>query len=72
MVDVTPRDGLRLRGDLLAPAPILARRGVWKKLLHALLDHLGREELLDWSKAVVDSQTYRAVSGGAHRPEPHG
>src|SRR5712672_576228 len=31
------------------------RRGVWKKLLHALLDRLGREGLLDWSKAVVDS-----------------
>src|SRR5262249_49473779 len=40
------------------------RRGVWKKLLHALLDRLGREGLLDWSKAVVDSQTYRAVFGG--------
>jgi transposase len=41
------------------------RRGVWKKLLHALLDRLGREGLLDWSKAVVDSQTYRAVFGGS-------
>ena len=40
------------------------RRGVWKKLLHALLDRLGREGLLDWSKAVVDSQSYRAVFGG--------
>src|SRR6058998_1191744 len=25
------------------------RRGVWKKLLHALLDRLGSEGLLDWS-----------------------
>jgi transposase len=41
------------------------RRGAWKKLLHALLDRLGREGLLDWSKAVVDSQTYRAVFGGS-------
>ena len=40
------------------------RRGVWKRLLHALLDRLGREGLLDWSKAVVDSQSYRAVLGG--------
>lgn len=40
------------------------RRGVWKKLLYALLDRLGREGLLDWSKAVVDSQSYRAVFGG--------
>ena len=49
------------------------RRGVWKKLLHALLDCLGREGLLDWSKAVVDSQSYRAVlGGGTHRQKPHG
>lgn len=40
------------------------RRGVWKKLLHALLDQLGREGLIDWEKASVDSQTYRAVFGG--------
>ena len=40
------------------------RRGIWKKLLHALLDRLGREGLIDWSKAVVDSQSYRAVFGG--------
>ena len=48
------------------------RRGVWKELLPALLDRLGREGRLDWSKAVVDSQRYRAVLGGPHRPEPHG
>ena len=41
------------------------RRGVWKKLLHALLDRLGREGLIDWEKASVDSQTYRAVFGGS-------
>jgi transposase len=40
------------------------RRGVWKKLLHALLDRLGREELIDGEKASVDSQSYRAVFGG--------
>jgi len=40
------------------------RRGIWKKLLHALLDRFGREGLIDWSKAVVDSQSYRAVFGG--------
>src|SRR3974377_1919898 len=39
-------------------------RGIWKKLLHALLDRLGREGLIDWSKAVVDSQSYVAVFGG--------
>src|SRR5215468_9933430 len=40
------------------------RRGVWKKLLHALLDRLGGEGLIDWEKACVDSQSYRAVFGG--------
>ena len=41
------------------------RRGVWKKLLHAMLDRLGHEGLIDWEKACVDSQSYRAVFGGA-------
>jgi transposase len=40
------------------------RRGVWKKLLHALLDRLGRAGLIDWEKACVDSQSIRAVFGG--------
>jgi transposase len=40
------------------------RRGVWKKLLHAMLDRLGSEGLIDWDKACVDSQSYRAVLGG--------
>ena len=40
------------------------RRGVWKKLLHALLNHLGREGLINWDKACVDSQSIRAVFGG--------
>ncbi len=41
------------------------RRGVWKRLLHALLDRLGREGLIDWDKACVDSQSIRAVFGGS-------
>jgi len=41
------------------------RRGVWKKLLHAMLDRLGREGLIDWEKACVDSQSIRAVFGGS-------
>ena len=40
------------------------RRGVWKKLLHAVLDRLGEEGLIDWSAAAIDSQNYRAVFGG--------
>ena len=41
------------------------RRGVWKKLLGVLLDRLDREGLIDWEKASVDSQSYRAVFGGS-------
>src|SRR5207302_741220 len=48
------------------------RRGVWKKLLHGLLDRLGRAGLIDWEKACVDSQSIRAVFGGPHRQKPHG
>lgn len=41
------------------------RRGVWKRLLHAMLDRLGREGHIDWDKACVDSQSIRAVFGGS-------
>ena len=40
------------------------RRGVWKKLLHALLQRVGQEEGIDWEHCCVDSQTFRAVFGG--------
>lgn len=40
------------------------RRGVWKKLLAALLQRVGRERGIDWDRAAVDSQSIRAVFGG--------
>jgi transposase len=40
------------------------RRGIWKKVLHAMLNRLGRKRLIDWDKACVDSQSIRAVFGG--------
>ena len=40
------------------------RRGVWKKLLHALLQRVGQEKGIDWEKCCVDSQSFRAVFGG--------
>ena len=40
------------------------RRGVWKKLLHALLQRVGQEKGIDWEHCCVDSQTFRAVFGG--------
>jgi transposase len=41
------------------------RRGVWKKLLHALLQRVGQEKGIDWEHGCVDSQSFRAVFGGS-------
>jgi transposase len=41
------------------------RRGVWKKLLHSLLERVGQEKGIDWEHCCVDSQTFRAVFGGS-------
>jgi len=40
------------------------RRGVWKRLLAAMLQKVQDAKGIDWSKAVVDSQSVRAVFGG--------
>jgi transposase len=41
--------------------------GVWDKLHRLLLDKLRAADQLDWSRAVVDSASVRAV-GGAKKP----
>ena len=38
--------------------------GVWQKVWKALLDELGLADKIDWSKAVVDSSSVRALFGG--------
>lgn len=38
--------------------------GIWDLMHFALLDWLARHDLIDWSRAVVDSCSVRAVSGG--------
>ena len=38
--------------------------GVWQDLLHVFLNHLQEADQLDWSRAVVDSSSVRAVFGG--------
>jgi transposase len=38
--------------------------GVWEKLHHLLLDKLQAQGLLDWSVAVADSSSVRAVGAG--------
>lgn len=45
------------------------KRGVWKKLHAALLAHLQEAELIDWSRAIVDSSSVRALQGGKKRAE---
>jgi transposase len=46
------------------------RAGVWQHLHHQLLDQLGREGRLDWSRASLDSISVRAKRGVPDRPEP--
>src|SRR5688572_12457088 len=40
------------------------KQGVWKKIHAALLAHLQAADQIDWSRAVVDSSSVRAVRGG--------
>jgi transposase len=42
--------------------------GVWDLIHFALLDWLARYSRIDWSKAIVDSSSIRAVFGGS-RPD---
>jgi len=39
-------------------------RGIWQLLHFVLLDWLARSGKIDWSRAVVDSSSVRAVFGG--------
>lgn len=41
--------------------------GIWQLIHFALLDWLGRVNQIDWSRAVVDSCSVRAVFGGNRR-----
>ena len=43
------------------------RAGVWEKLHRVLLDRLREADQIDWSRAVVDSSSVRAVLGGRKR-----
>lgn len=38
--------------------------GVWQDILHMVLNHLQGADRIDWSRAVVDSSSVRAVFGG--------
>jgi transposase len=41
------------------------RAGVWRRLHQVLLDQLGRDGQLDWSRASLDSISVRAKRGAA-------
>ncbi len=41
--------------------------GVWEKIQGVLLDRLGKAQGIDWSRAVIDSASVRAVFGGRKR-----
>ena len=41
------------------------RAGVWQRLHQLLLDQLGRDGRLDWSRASLDSVSVRAKRGAA-------
>ena len=46
--------------------------GVWEKVHRVLLDRLRAADQIDWSQAVADSASVRAVLGGANGPQSHG
>jgi transposase len=41
--------------------------GIWQLIHFSLLDWLARDGEIDWSRAVVDGSSIRAVFGGARR-----
>jgi len=43
--------------------------GVWKQIHRVMLDEFHAAEQIDWSRAVVDSSSIRALKGGS-KPDP--
>jgi len=41
------------------------RAGIWERLHHLLLDELGEQGQLDWSRVVVDTRSVPAKKGGS-------
>jgi transposase len=44
--------------------------GVWQRLYQVLLAKLHEADLIDWSRAAIDSSHVHAVGGRRDRPEP--
>ncbi len=45
--------------------------GVWEQIHFVLLDWLARNGQIDWSRAVLDGSSVRAVLGGQDRSQSH-
>jgi transposase len=41
--------------------------GVWQDILHVMLNRLQEAKQIDWSRAIIDSSSVRAVFGGTKR-----
>jgi transposase len=46
------------------------KAGLWPRLHRAVLDELGSQGMIDWSRAVCDGASVRAKKGDHDRPEP--
>ncbi|WP_324197859.1 IS5 family transposase [Nocardia abscessus] len=44
--------------------------GLWRRLHRAVLDELGSDGLIDWSRAVIDAASVRAKKGDMTGPSP--
>jgi hypothetical protein len=56
------RAWLRLAGDRLASPCRVDQAGVFEQLHLNILDRLGEQDRLDWSRASVDSASVRALT----------
>ncbi len=43
------------------------KKGAWQRVHEALLAHLQEADKIDWSRAIVDSSSVRAMHGGKKR-----
>jgi transposase len=61
-----PGFGARPQGGGTAPVDdraVWTKAGLWRRLHHAVLDELGSQGLIDWSRAVLDGASVRAKKG---------
>jgi hypothetical protein len=64
MADATAGTRVRIWDDRRRRLRDWQEAGIWDLIHFALLDWLTRNDQMDWSPAVVDSGSVRAVCGG--------